>query len=156
MGARSPRVVTSAYDIEIGGDIRIWHIASFWCAVNFGRYRGIADSGRPSTAVTGRHGGGFLWAGARWVTLHGAAFLGGGPLGPSAGLGALRPLDHLYWLTSRHGSALIGTAADAPHVRSCSPSGSKRRPALVFWSSGTDLVQSRHMDGRNSHMYIMI
>ena len=138
MGARSPRVVTSAYDIEIGGDIRIWHIASFWCAVNFGRYRGIADSGRPSTAVTGRHGGGFLWAGARWVTLHGAAFLGGGPLGPSAGLGALRPLDHLYWLTSRHGSALIGTAADAPHVRSCT-----RRDRNVDrrWFSG-HLVQT--------------
>jgi len=25
-----------------------WHIASFRCAAEFGRYRGIADSGKPS------------------------------------------------------------------------------------------------------------
>jgi hypothetical protein len=31
------------------GDFRLWHIASFRCVAEFGRYRGIADSGKPST-----------------------------------------------------------------------------------------------------------
>jgi hypothetical protein len=29
--------------------VRSWHIASFRCTANFGRYRGIADSGKPTT-----------------------------------------------------------------------------------------------------------
>jgi hypothetical protein len=29
-------------------NFRIWHIASFRCAAEFGRYRGMADSGKPS------------------------------------------------------------------------------------------------------------
>src|SRR6516162_6237071 len=28
--------------------VRLWHFASFPCAAEFGRYRGIADSGQPS------------------------------------------------------------------------------------------------------------
>ena len=30
-------------------DFRLWHIASFRWGAEFGRYRGIADSGEPST-----------------------------------------------------------------------------------------------------------
>jgi len=30
-------------------NFRLWHIASFRCAAEFGRYRGIADSDKPST-----------------------------------------------------------------------------------------------------------
>lgn len=28
--------------------VRLWHIATFRCAAEFGRYRGIANSGEPS------------------------------------------------------------------------------------------------------------
>jgi hypothetical protein len=80
--AKAGSVEHSAVNSRPEANVCIWHIASFRCAAEFGRYRGIADSDKPSTAVTGRHGGGFIWAGAGWVALHGAAFLGGGPLGP--------------------------------------------------------------------------
>ena len=38
----------------LGIRVRLWHIASFRCAAEFGRYRGIADSDNPSiTCVIG-------------------------------------------------------------------------------------------------------
>jgi hypothetical protein len=64
-------------------DVTYWHIASVRWAAEFGRYRGIARSANPSTAVTGRHDRRFFWAGAGWLALR-AAFLEGGPLDPLA------------------------------------------------------------------------
>jgi len=49
MGVRPRCIMTSTYGIEIGGDVRFWHIASFRCAAEFCRYRGIADTDKPST-----------------------------------------------------------------------------------------------------------
>ena len=103
-------------------DVRSWHIASFRCAAEFGRYRGIAGSDKPSTAITGRHGRRLFcqisiekFLGQGWMALHGAAFLGGGPLGPRPWpRRAMGRLDHLYWLTSQHWTPLIATAAELP------------------------------------------
>jgi hypothetical protein len=36
------------WDWHTGSGVRLWHIASFRCAVEFGRYPGIADFGEPS------------------------------------------------------------------------------------------------------------
>ena len=34
--------------MQLETNVRCWHIASFRCAAEFGRYRSIADSGKPS------------------------------------------------------------------------------------------------------------
>ena len=38
--------------IEQSGDFRSWHIASFRCAAEFGRYRGIADMAGLAAGLT--------------------------------------------------------------------------------------------------------
>jgi hypothetical protein len=73
-------------------EVRLWHIASFRCAAEFGRYRGIADSDKPSTAVAGRHGRKFFCQiflqsfPTSWLAFHGTGVLGDAPLGPPPGL----------------------------------------------------------------------
>ena len=137
-----------AEQLNLAPDVRSWHIASFRCAVEFGRYRGMANSANPSPAVTGRHGGGFFWAGAGWVALHGAAFLGGGPLGPPALASAHHGrLDHLYWLTSRHGAALVGAAADA-HTFELVAVGIEVTTGYAFTADRCAVVQCRRAIAR--------
>jgi len=91
----SRRVYLSHLDMP-KGDFRYWHIASFRCAAEFGRYRGIADSDKPSTTVTGRHGRRFFcqilksfWARAGWRSTVPPSWEAGRSA-PGPGLGAPR------------------------------------------------------------------
>jgi hypothetical protein len=107
--------------------------------VEFGRYRGIADSDKPSTAVTERHGRRFFckiflksfWAKAGWRSTV--------PPSCEAGRSAPTPaparrwrLDHLYWLTRLNRTPLIASAAELPFSHRLAARGySSRQPVRV-------------------------